>query len=383
MLDIAPVDLEAARRAREAEGGFLWWYVDVVGPDGEGLVAIWSYGLPFLPGYAASDRKGHAPPAAERPSLNLALYRNGEPDFYLLREYEPERAVWTSEESRWEFGETVITSARCGGERRVHLDIDCSVPGTDERVNGDVRISGPVPSFDELSDGSSGFEHRWEPGIVGGGASVDLEMPGATRRCFEGAAYHDANCGTTPFHRLGIQRWIWARLPHRDGELVFYALRDENGPGAIAEASLPHENGDRTRRVVLEFDGDGNCRIHRDVQLTLGDSRRDMAGMQYWRRLTWAAGAAADWSPLTLEVDAVVDRGPFYMRLQIRQDQGERGFAELIRPRRIDLDRHRPLVRMAVDQSGERNSAWLPLFSGPREGRLQRLVSYNTGWGRG
>ena len=81
----------------------------------------------------------------------------------------------------------------------------------------------------------------------------------------------------------------------------------------------------------------------------------------------------------------VVDSGPFYMRYLTRARAGDgeaTGVAELIRPDRIDLARHRPFVRMRVQQPSS-NSAWLPLFSGPKQGRIRRLFDYNFGGGAG
>jgi hypothetical protein len=54
------------------------------------------------------------------------------------------------------------------------------------------------------------------------------------------------------------------------------------------------------------------------------------------------------------------------------------GSAEVIDPSRIDLDRHRPLVRMRVATDLQRNSIWLPLFQGSRHGRVARLFQSLT-----
>ena len=43
-------------------------------------------------------------------------------------------------------------------------------------------------------------------------------------------------------------------------------------------------------------------------------------------------------------------------------------------PAAIDPDWMRPLVRMRVQKLGGRNSFWLPLFAGPVETRLRRLL---------
>ena len=84
---------------------------------------------------------------------------------------------------------------------------------------------------------------------------------------------------------------------------------------------------------------------------------------------------------LCIDGRQVVDSGPFYMRFITRGsvDGGEEatGIGELIRPDRVDLGRHRPLVRMRVHDVREGdNSMWLPLFTGPKRGRIRRLMRF-------
>ncbi|MFB6351006.1 MAG: hypothetical protein ABEN55_17950 [Bradymonadaceae bacterium] len=365
MLSIAPVDTDAGRRAMAAPGGFVWWYVDAVDADGNGCVIIWSYGLPFLPGYASAERKGEASEAAERPSLNVAVYRGGQLDCYLLREYSPEETVWRPEEGYWRFGETEMQSRRREGRRRVSVALDCPIPGGDRRLRGTVEIAGPAPA---IAGGTRMPNHRWSPRIVIGETGVDLRAGGTERYRSSGRGYHDANCGVTPFHRLGIERWLWGRCPLPDRELVFYGL-------------WPAGDGAPQHRV-LTFDADGDWHSERAVEFQLEGARRNIGGMRWWNTLRVTGPAAASWSPLEVEVRDVVDSGPFYMRYLTRSASAT-GVAELIRPGRIDLARHRPFVQMRVQRSGESNSAWLPLFSGPRRGRFRRLLDYNFGGGAG
>lgn len=346
-------------------GGFLWWYLDAVDADGNGCVVIWSYGLPFLPGYAAAERNGEAPRAAERPSLNVAVYRDGELDCYLLREYDTERVEWWPEESRWRFGATEMRSRKRAGRRQVSVALDCPIPGGDRRLEGTVEVAGPSPVVAE-ADGERA--HRWDPRIVAGEADVDLRAGATERYRSQGRGYHDANCGGTPFHQLGIERWLWGRCPFGDRELVFYGLWSDDGAA--------------TQHHVLEFGSDGDWTRRDDIAIALEEERRNIGAMRWWRKLTVSGPAAASWSPLRVEMRQVVDSGPFYMRYLTRASAGgaeATGVAELIRPNRIDLARHRPFVRMRVQQQGASNSAWLPLFSGPKRGRLRRLFDYNFG----
>ena len=396
MLSIAPIDTHAARRAMTSRGGFLWWYLDAVDEAGNGCVIIWSYGLPFLPGYASSERRGRAPAARERPSLNVAVYREGALDCYLLQEYDPAQVEWRPEAGTWRFGETEIASDEREGERRVSVALDCPIPGGDERLRGRVVVEGTslhqydgkdavapnadavapnadavAPNADAVApnaDTAAPVDHRWCPRIVAGEADIDLRAGDREHYRFGGRAYHDANCGVTPFHRLGIDCWLWGRCPVGDREIVFYGL-------------WPDDEGEPLYRV-FDLGAGGEWRETDEIDFVRKSARWNLGGMRWWERLELTGPAETDWSPLSVEVRDVVDSGPFYMRFLTRTTAGEReatGVAELIRPHRIDLARHRPLVRMRVQQVAERNSAWLPLFSGPKQGRVRRLFDFNFG----
>src|SRR6056297_3188598 len=125
-------------------GGFLWWYLDLVNEDGDGLVVIWSFGLPFLPGYASSARRGAPQMPRERPSLNVSVYRGGELDFYLLQEFDPEQVQWHADEDgdRWRFGQSKLHSVAEQGSRFVELDLALDVPGVGE-TEVKVEVGGP------------------------------------------------------------------------------------------------------------------------------------------------------------------------------------------------------------------------------------------------
>jgi hypothetical protein len=72
-----------------------------------------------------------------------------------------------------------------------------------------------------------------------------------------------------------------------------------------------------------------------------------------------------------------VDEGPFYLRFLVdaatRENQRGRGIAEQVAPEQVDRSWQRPFIRMRTHATAAPNSIWLPLFSGPREGRSRRL----------
>ena len=72
--------------ALQRPGGFAWWYLDLVDDNGYGLVLIWAWGLPFLPGLARDARRGQPSLPRERPAISFALYEGGRCTCYLLQE---------------------------------------------------------------------------------------------------------------------------------------------------------------------------------------------------------------------------------------------------------------------------------------------------------
>lgn len=369
LITIAPPGRRLDERLLEAEGGFLWWYLDLVDEHGDGLVLIWSFGLPFLPGYADAARRGCAPVAGARPSLNLSMYRGGELDFYLLREFDRERVRWIPEEDRWRFGATDIRR-EMGDERvRVRVDLDCAVGGCAERISGAITFDGVRRNAsDPESVEAEHSAHDWSPQTGPASARARLRQ-GARRWEFSGRGYHDRNGGADPLGELGVDVWIWGRAPLPGRELIYYILW-----------------GDRDQEPVcvgMTIDEDGATEVIDDLAVRRSGRRRNLGGLTWWEELALSRGGA-QW--VDVRHQRAVDSGPFYMRYLTEVSTGGPskvvGIGELCQPDRVDLKRHRPLVRMRVDAAGDENSMWLPLFCGPKEGRLGRLVSTWLSGGR-
>ncbi|HCA51752.1 MAG TPA: hypothetical protein DEP24_01675, partial [Mycobacterium sp.] len=72
---------------------------------GRAATLIWSWGLPFLPGYAQSARAGRPRLPLQRPSVNLVVYEGGRERFYLLSELPTEECTWGEDGSSWRLGD--------------------------------------------------------------------------------------------------------------------------------------------------------------------------------------------------------------------------------------------------------------------------------------
>lgn len=367
LIQMSAPDHRLPRRLLDAKGGFVWWYLDLLDEGGNGLVLIWSYGLPFLPGYAKAARNGNAPAPRERPSLNVAVYVEGELDCYLLQEYRADAAHWSQEGDDWRMGENVMSTSIDGGTRRLEVRLDAPVPGTRERLQGTITIEGPArlgaeaPTADHLASDELPI-HDWSPLTGPARGEADLQF-GSKSYVIRGRGYFDRNGGRQPQHELGMDHWLWGRIPLPDRERIYYLLWP---------ASSPCEQDPVTFGV--DIFKDGTTQTHHDLSVTRTTTRRGFGGLTYWRDLA-IERAGEEW--LRVEHVSVVDDGPFYMRYQARgttSTASALGMAELCYPDRVDRDLHRPLVRMRVHEVEGKNSMWLPLFSGPRQGRVSRMV---------
>jgi len=337
---------EIARRP----GGFLWWYADLTNEAGDGLVLIWSLGLPFLPGRDPNQ------PAAERPALSLAVYRRGKPDFYLLQDYGLAAAPAHLGTNPWgdgRLGRTTFVTERSGRTARLLVDLDEAVPGTAERLTGSLTLEGPdcAPPESHVAEA-----HFWAPRVVHGVGRAVLRL-GHERIEMAGGAYFDSNFAGVPLQRQGIAGWLWGRVTFAGRTFVYYRTEAVSG---------------ETSTVLLTQTAERGLRVD-VVDLRLSESSRTPFGVCSPRRIAWS-GPTGD---VRLELEIVED-GPFYQRFLVRGETtlGElgRGIAEVVLPGRVGLPWQQPLVRMRTHAVGGRNSVWLPLFSGFRRGRVRRLL---------
>ncbi len=347
-------------RRLETPGAFAWWYVDCVDDNGNGVVAIWAWNLPFLPGLASAERRGELHVPRQRPSLNLAVYKEGREVAYVLQELDEHQASWDGG-STWTFGRSVIRR-NDGARTTLSLKLDLPVAGGDERLRAQIDLHG-APTRSPVA--SEGAPHVWTPVVAAarGTFAVSVGRKEVVRGA--GRAYHDRNEGDVPFGQIGVKQWEWARAPLQDRERIVYVLSGDDG----AEPTV----------VGVDAMTDGTLQVVEGLSFR-GRTQRTLYGMSYRPNL----GIDRDGQPwLDVRNDARTDDGPFYLRFVTRSvawdsgiPQSVRGVSEVIRPDRIDLARHRPLVSMRVVSGRKRPSMWLPLFSGTREDRLSRLFRW-------
>lgn len=348
----ASIDVQALLRS----SGFVWWYLDLVDPDGTGLVLIWSYGLPMVPGVAASERRGTLPCAGQRPVLNLATYAGGHCTSYHLQAFDPSQ-VGTRGPGSWQLGRSSLSSHTQRGQRIVRAELDLDIPGSAERLRGTVRAASPEVRLDGRGGPTS--PHQWRPLGVGGMGQASLHA-GDWSWSMAGRSYHDRNSSAVSLGALGISRWVWGRVPVPGGERIYYLVWPSGDAQPVAWG--------------LEVDATGQT-SWRDVAVTPSRPRSGWFGMQWWAELN----LMVDGRPwLAVQHDPPLDDGPFYLRFttRVRTPDGatHRGVGEALEPGRRD-NWARPLTEMAVLRPQGASSMWLPLFSGPARTRWSRLAA--------
>lgn len=376
LIQLSSADCAPDPAVLHSPGGFTWFYVDLVDDQGGGATVIWSWGLPFLPGYAGAARAGRPELPVNRPSVNVVVYGAGRERFYLLSELPPDQCSWADDGRSWRLGDSTFSWTDTPGApgaaptRTLEATLDLALP-TGGRATGRLWLSGPLRRGSHTATGAGSMSpapastasvstHMWTPMIAASRGGLELRTPRGDLR-IEGRGYHDRNSAELPLHELGIQSWWWGRvaLPGRD--VIFYRL-------------TPSDPGAAPRDLVVEFGADGSCRTREDAGLQVGSLRRSTWGLR------WPDGAGfpdPDDRPVAVEVSALLDNGPFYQRYLLRgrcgQDEGY-GIGEHLVPDRVDSDLLRPLVRMRVHRAAGPNSMWLPLFCGDTEGRVRRLL---------
>jgi len=351
MISLSDPRLPHDRTLLDAVGGFAWWYVDLVDAAGDGLVLIWSFGLPFLPGVSRTK-------AGARPSLNVCVYRGGRSVLWLLQEYAPTEVFWERGTDRCTFGRSRFESRVDGTLCRVDARLDCPLPGTSDRLTGTFTAKGARVSHDAPNPG----EHQWTPLLAAATGEADLRV-GGTTFALAGRVYHDRNGSQTPLPSLGIDHWIWGRASLGSSERVWYLLWPEDG-GAV-------------RAIGMEIGSDGAVGGPLDLEVTRGPARRGGWGMPWWEHLVLRRRDVPEQPWLEVRHAPPVEDGPFYLRFPVRASGGGRdglGWGEAVRPDRVDVPWMRPFVGMRVHRPAGPNSLLVPLFVGLREGRVGRLL---------
>lgn len=309
---------------------------------------IWSFGLPFLPGTIAAGRRGEPVHPLAEPSLSVAVHREGKPDLWLLQRLSPHDA----QADPFPAGGLQLDGCRFVDRGdRLEVELDCPVPGGPP-LKGSLVLTGPRVA---LEPGGTSV-HRWAPRMLGRG-EAHLAC-GDWRFDVQGAGYHDANASSVGLEELGIRRWTWGRTPHPGGTWVHYLIEP-------LDPTLAQQN------LLLDIDLQGRTTVQLFETARYDSERRGLWGLR--------APEAVQVGPLSIRHVRQVEDGPYYRRwiTEVVGADGvvRPGTGEFVDVTRMDAGLGRWLAPFAVHDP-RRFSWFVPLFSGPKRGRVGRLLRH-------
>jgi len=351
---IKAADLNSQQLA--APASFKWIYMDLMDRDGNGLVAVYSSGLPFL----AGSRSQYA--HSLRPSLHLAAYPANGGQHYLLQEFPPNETEFDWPSGRARLGRSQFQTRTESGHVELEAELDIDLPGQDY-WRGHLRLRGPEFKCEEplplASPKSEAPRHLWRPLSIHASGEVELRSRKG-RFSLRGSAYLDSNFSAIPLHEQGISRWDWGRVAFSKHTLVYYWLRTSDHA--------------KEKVYLLWVDEQGHAQ-RLEARVRASSLSLSSYGVATRRELEFATEAGS----FVVRLERRVEHSPFYERycLTATVPSGEHGtgLGEVVLPERVDRPWMRPFVRMRTHRIGGPNSMWLPLFSGASGRPLGRFLS--------
>ena len=150
MLDLVSKQSPPALQSPSDESGFCWYYLDLVGDNGSGIVLIWGMRNPFLP---IGEQLGMCP------SVSLVIYEHGQKVFNLHQVFGDDEFEWG--EDAWRLGNSVFEWKERFGQMVLTVTLDCEVPGQSERLEGNLCAWGVEKPFRGQSVDSASL--GWQP----------------------------------------------------------------------------------------------------------------------------------------------------------------------------------------------------------------------------
>jgi carotenoid 1,2-hydratase len=361
MIQIVPPDRAFDQSVLQVPGGFAWWYLDLLNDQGDGLVLIWFFALPFLP----NTSKNVAPSIAlSRPGVCVAVYRRYQQSFYLLQEDVTSSIQIEDTSSEITIGASRFSIQSKSGRALFTAHIETELAGSRQPLVGMVRAQGP--HLNGLGDRLPSHVHTWSPLLTSTEGHARLTLGEREIIDMRGPVYLDRNASSEPLGKLGIDQWRWGHLAFADRELIFYQLLPAQGGPPQSFAVSVAKNGEA---LVTGAD------------LRWSGPKQDLYGLK-WHRCAELSDPQI--GQVQVRFRSLVDNGPFYLRFFIEATETASGksgigFAELVRPERIDLPAMRHFIQMRIHRKNGPNSLMLPFFSGENRGRLGRYFSHLIG----
>jgi carotenoid 1,2-hydratase len=333
-------------------GSYEWWYFD--GEDHKGdyrFVIIFYEGCPFSPDYIRSSEKHPehvGSRAEEHPAVSISVYKDGKTVFYSLSEYAKSEAIFNRDRISLRVGKNSLEGFVENDQMVYALRMEEVLP-TGEKFSGILRFSStiiPTGLLNASNGSDTAHNHSWNlvqpKAFVKGVISINQKNRHEKPIIFEGNGYHDHNLGLEPM-RNQFDEWYWGRVHFSDLTLVYY---------------YSVQKGTHHPKAWL-IGPDNSTIVDETTDITIDGNKMNSFFLSAARRIIIKFNGRK----IQLNVDEVLDSGPFYFRfmnvVRLTSDvEGESeltsGISEYIRPERIRKRLFWPLVRMRFRYTSKR-----------------------------
>ncbi len=337
-------------------GSYEWWYFDVKLKEGYSLVVIFYDGNPFSRRYIKKMESNRETNASDYPAISISLYKDGVPIFYSFEEVNPVEAEFSETKPFGRVGDNSFEGFKDKNELTYKVILN-------QKLECGDRLSGSL-IFKSLDNDLSGImtsnevthynEHCWNLVMANSRVECNLNLAGFLDEKIEntGRGYHDHNTGSEPM-KDSFKEWYWGRYHIGSATLIYYLMM---------------VNGDWKKKAWL-IDKDGSIK-NLDQRIEMSNNGFNLFGLVSARIFQFES----DGIQAFVQLDKVVDSGPFYQRFfgKVILSRGGKpeqamGISEYIYPSRIYSRIFWPLVNMRIKYPGK--SHWVQ-----RNQKLYRLT---------
>lgn len=320
-------------------GSYEWWYFDAVSVDGYKIVIIFYDGNPFSRRYIKALEKNTENRADYFPAISISVYDNGTPIFYSFREVEPEGAEFSKDTPFGSIENCYFKGKNHQARLQYSVKLDQKLASGDS-IQSNLLFSNDIQSMPNFSaSDSDGEAHVWNLILPSCHVKGDITIDGYENQSikFIGLGYHDHNTGFEPL-KNSFKEWYWGRYHMDDTTFVYYLMN----------------RGDYWENKAWLVDKNGTVEECNEIEMS--NFGMSIFGLSTARVIECKANGMK----LHLQLDQVLDNGPFYQRfagrLICKDEFGVSeaiGISEYIKPDRIYKKLFRPLVNMRITYPGK------------------------------
>lgn len=337
-------------------GSYEWWYFDVMSIEGYSLVIIFYDGNPFSRRYIKKIESNSETNASDFPAISISVYKDGLPIFYSFEEVISEEAEFSKTFPYGRIGDNTFEGSYDKNELTYKVILNQKLESGDT-LDGTLIFKSTqkdhsgIMNSEEVPDKS---KHCWNLLMANCLVECNLNLEGYINEkiVFSGRGYHDHNTGTEPM-KDSFREWYWGRYHIGRSTLIYYLMM---------------VNGDWKKKAWL-IDEDGSVK-NLDQKIDFSNNGFNLFGLVSARTFQFKG----DGLDAFIQLDQVVDSGPFYQRFFGKgflsrggKPQKAVGISEYIFPSRIYSRIFWPLVNMRIKYPGK--SHWVQ-----RNYKLYRLT---------